>query len=284
VTVVEMIIDPFTGFAFMRRALAACVALSVGGAPLGAFMILRRMTLAGDAMSHALLPGVAVAFLAFGLSLGPMTAGGLIVGFAVAAAVVLLTRTTLLKEDAALTLLYLLSLAAGVTLVSLKGSHIDLMHLLFGNILALGQEQLVLMSGTACVSLFGVALLYRWLVIEGFDPNFLKAMTPRGGFYHVCFYGLLMLNLVAAFQALGTLMALGLVLLPVLGARFWARTIDAMILLGVLFALVASFAGLLVAYHANLPLGPAVVLAAGGIGLLSALFGRMGSVRVYWKR
>jgi zinc/manganese transport system permease protein len=280
-TLSEFLIDPFTHYAFMRRALAACFVLSLGGAPLGVFVTLRRMTLAGDAMSHALLPGVALAFLAFGLSVWPMTLGGLAAGVLIAGAAVLLTRTTLLHEDAALALLYLLSLAAGVTLVSLKGSHVDLLHLLFGNILAINAESLVLMTITACVSLVGLAAMYRWLVIEGFDPDFLKATTPRASWYGVAFYGLFMLNLVAAFQALGTLMALGLIILPAIAARFWTRNIDVMVPLGVLVALAASVAGLIVSYHVNVPAGPAVVLVAGFMGLISAVIGRVGSVLMY---
>ncbi|MDD5586377.1 MAG: metal ABC transporter permease [Alphaproteobacteria bacterium] len=280
-TIPELFFDPFTHYAFMRRALAACVILALGGTPLGVFMTLRRMTLAGDAMSHAILPGVALAFLVSGLSIWPMTLGGLAAGVFAACAAVFLVRFTQLKEDAAFTLLYLFLLATGVTIVSLKGGSVDLLHLLFGDILAINRDSLYLVTGTACLSLIGVAVLYRWLVIEGFDPDFLKTKTPYDVWGRLLFYGLLMLNLIAAFQALGTLMALGLMILPAIAARFWSRNIDVIVPLGVLFALVASVAGLLVSYHANVPSGPAVVLTAGLLGLASACIGSCGSVRTY---
>ena len=107
-TLPELITDPFTQFAFMRRALAACIILAIGGTPLGVFMTLRRMTLVGDAMSHAILPGVALAFVTSGLALIPMTLGGLAAGAFVALFAVFLTRFTRLKEDASFTMLYLL--------------------------------------------------------------------------------------------------------------------------------------------------------------------------------
>jgi len=281
-TLSELLVDPFSHYAFMRRALAACVVLSLGGAPLGVFMTLRRMTLAGDAISHAILPGIATAFVISGLSLWPMVFGGLLAGLAVAAAAFWLTRFTQLKEDATLTLFYLLSLAIGVAIVSSKGGNVNLLHLLFGNILAVNGEAMLLITGAACVSLFGIAVFYRWFVIEGFDPDFLQAAEPHAFLGGMVFYFLLMLDLVAAFQALGTLMALGLVILPAIAARFWSRNIDFILPLSVFFAIAASAAGLLVSFHTGTPSGSTVVLAAGIISLLSACCGPYSSVLSYF--
>ena len=100
----------------------------------------------------------------------------------------------------------------------------------------------------------------------------------RGDIYAPLFFLLLVINLVAAFQALGTLMALGLMILPSLAAKFWARTLDGILPLAILFAVASSYAGLLLSYHFNLPSGPAIVLCSGGIALISAIFGRYGSV------
>ncbi len=286
-TLNEWLIVPFADYAFMRRALAACVILAMGSAPLGCFMILRRMTLAGDALGHSLLPGVAVAFLAAGLSVWPMTLGALGAGATVAGGAVLLTRFTSLKEDAALTTLYLVSLSLGVTLVSLKGSQIDLMHLLFGNILGIRTATLVLITASTCLALFAIAALYRRLVIDGFDPDYMKAANAHQGAWgrRSCFWTrqvfflLLMLNLVAAFQALGSLMGLGIMFLPVIAAGFWARRLESTMALGMAIGVLASAAGLLVSYHTRTPSGPAVVLVAGFITLFSAIFGRYGTVR-----
>lgn len=283
---IDFLIAPFTDFAFMKRALVAAVILSFGGAPLGVFMMLRRMTLVGDSLSHAILPGIAVGFLVAGLSLWAMTIGGLVAAILVACAAVLLVRTTQLKEDAAFTLLYLLSLGVGVTLVSLRGSGVDLLHLLFGNILAIDASALWLVTGASCLSLLVVAAFYRQFVIDGFDPDFL-AVVGRGrktsGWTGQIFYILLMINLVAAFQAFGTLMALGLMILPALASRFWVRSLDAMIFFSAALSIVSAYLGLLISFHAGTPSGPAIVLVAGGFAGLSALMGRIGSVKTYFK-
>ncbi len=280
-TMLDTLADPFIQYAFMKRALAACVVLSLGGAPLGVFMMLRRMTLVGDAMSHAILPGVAAAFLVAGLSVWPMTLGGLAAGLGAALIAVALTRYTHIKEDAAFTLLFLLSLAGGVTLVSLKASSVDLLHLLFGNILAIDRDSLILITGASCLSLFALAVLYRRLVIECFDPVFMESTSRKAGWTRFVFFGLLMVNLVAAFQALGTLLALGLMILPAIAARFWTRNIDTLMPLSVLVAAASSVTGLLLSYYVKMPSGPAIVMTAGIFGVISALTGRYGSVAAY---
>src|SRR3954463_15055737 len=157
----DALIGPFTEFEFMRRALAAVIALSLAGAPIGVFLMLRRMSLVGDAMAHAILPGAAVGFLLSGLSLVAMTAGGFIAGFVVALLTGFVARTTELKEDAALATFYLLSLALGVTIVSIKGTNIDLLHVLFGNVLALDDQTLLLIAANASITLLVLALIYR---------------------------------------------------------------------------------------------------------------------------
>jgi zinc/manganese transport system permease protein len=108
-----LLIEPLTAYAFMRRALVACLALALGSGPIGVFLVLRRMALMGDAMSHAVLPGAAIGFIVAGLSLGAMSIGGLIAGLAVALLAGITSRTTVLKEDASLAGFYLASLALG---------------------------------------------------------------------------------------------------------------------------------------------------------------------------
>jgi zinc/manganese transport system permease protein len=280
-TIHDLLIEPFEKYAFMRRALAVCVLLALSGTPLGVFMSLRRLALVGDSMSHAILPGVSMAFLVYGIAVWPMTIGGLIAGMAVALAALLLTRYTQLKEDSSFTVVYLLSIASGVVLVSLKGTGLDLMHLLFGNILAIDNNALYLVTGICCVTLLALAAFYRGMVITGFDPDFMKAATKGRDVTDIVFFILLVLNLVAAFQALGTLMALGLILLPAIAARFWTQSTDTSIPCSIALALLASFAGLLFSYHANIPSGPAVVLAAGIVCLVSIGVGRYGSLYRY---
>lgn len=280
-TLNDWLVAPFTDYPFMRRALAACIALAIGGAPLGIFMAMRRMTLVGDAMSHAIIPGVAAAFLIFGMSLWPMTIFGMVTGIIVAMAALTLVRFTVLREDAAFTLLYLPSIALGVTLISLRGNSADLTHLLFGNVLAIDNDALIFIAAIAGISGVVVAGFYRRFVIECFDPDFLAASSRFGKWTGHIFFALLMANLVAAFQVLGTLMALGMTILPAIAARFWTQKLDVLIPLAIFVALASSFLGLLLSYHFSLPAGTTVVMLAGIAGMLSAIFGRYGSLIAY---
>lgn len=277
-TLYEIIIQPFADYGFMRRALAACVAMAASSAPLGVFLVLRRMTLMGDAAAHAILPGAAIAFMISGAALWPMTAGGLAAGLIMAVVAGVITRLTAIKEDASFTAAYLSSLAFGVMVVSLNGSAVDVLHMLFGNVLAVDGDSLMLINSVASLSLITLAVIYRPLVVECFDPNFLKVQGGKGAIYHQIFLVLVVVNLVAAFQALGTLMAVGIMVLPAISTRFWTRNIDTAMLLAVVFGVVAAGGGLLFSYHLNLPSGAAIVLAASAWYLLSVFIGSSGSI------
>ena len=255
-------------YEFMRGALAACVALSLGAAPIGVFMLLRRMSLMGDAISHAILPGAAIGYLVSGMSLGAMTLGGVTAGVAVAVLAGLVARRSALREDASLAAFYLISLAIGVLLVSIKSRNIDLLHVLFGSVLSLAPDALVLIAGIATVSLFGLAVLYRPLVIECADPDFMRQAGGPGTLAHVGFLLLAVLNLVAGFHALGTLMAVGIMILPAATARLVCERLDTMLAVAVASALAGSISGLLVSFHLDLPAGPSVVLSLGLIYML----------------
>lgn len=280
----DLLVAPFVDFAFMRRALAGALALSVSGAPLGLFLILRRMSMSGDAIAHAILPGAALGYLVAGLSLPAMTVGGLATGFAVAMLSGVVARWTALREDASLAAFYLVSLALGVVIVSLRGSNVDLLHVLFGNVLGLDDPTLILLAAIATATLAGLALLYRALVIETLDPVFMATTAGRGAFAQLAFLALLVLNLIAGFQALGTLMAVGLMMLPAAAARLWSDRLDVALALSAVLALVAGYAGLVVSFRFGLPSGPSIVLAAGAVYFVSLLFGRAGGLVRYAPR
>jgi zinc/manganese transport system permease protein len=274
----DALIAPFIEFEFMRRALAAVVALSLGAAPIGVFLMLRRMSLVGDAMAHAILPGAAVGFLLSGLNLFAMTAGGLIAGFAVALLAGLVARTTDLKEDASLATFYLASLALGVTIVSVKGTNIDLLHVLFGNILAMDDQTLLVVAFNATLTLIVLAVIYRPLVIESVDPLFLRTVSRAGALAHLTFLALVVVNLVNGFQALGTLLAVGLMILPAGTARFWSRELTGMILIAVASAIISGYAGLVLSFQTRIPSGPAIILVSAGLYVVSILFGNVRGV------
>lgn len=278
-TAYDLVIAPFADFEFMRRALVGSVALALAAAPIGVMLMLRRMSLTGDAMSHAILPGAAVGYLFAGLSLTAMTLGGLIAGVAVAVAAGAVARSSVLGEDASLAAFYLLSLALGVTIVSLRGSNVDLLHVLFGSVLALDDDALMLIAGISTVTLIVFAIIARPLVLDSIDPGFLRAVGGRvGASVHLVFMGVVVLNLVGGFHALGTLMAVGLMMLPAAGARSWVDDPTATIAVAASIGVISSFVGLVVSYHLSLPAGPSIVLTAGVIWFVSLLFGRRGLV------
>lgn len=269
----DALMAPFIDFEFMRRALAGVIALSLGGAPIGVFLMLRRMSLVGDAMAHAILPGAAVGFLFSGLNLFAMTFGGLIAGFSVALLAGLVSRVTEIKEDASLAAFYLVSLALGVTIVSMRGTNIDLLHVLFGNILAMDNQTLLVIAFNATVTLLVMAVIYRPLVIECVDPVFLRTVSRAGAPAHLAFLALVVINLVNGFHALGTLLAVGLMVLPAGIARFWSRDITGMIVIAVASAMLSGYLGLVLSFQTKVPSGPAIILVAAGLYVISVLFG-----------
>ena len=278
-----LLVEPFLEFGFMRRALAGCLALSVSAAPMGVFLMLRRMSMTGDAMAHAILPGAAIGYLFAGLSLGAMTIGGIVAGLVVAVASGLVARGTVLREDASMAAFYLISLALGVLIVSTRGNNVDLLHVLFGTVLSLDDPALWLLVGIAGFTLLGLAVLYRPLVLECLDPAFLRSVSRWSPVSHYGFLALLVINLVAGFHALGTLMSVGLMVLPAAGARFWTRAIGPMLALASGFALLACTVGLLVSYHADWPTSPVIVMVLGLLYLGSLLVGRQGLLGRLWR-
>jgi len=236
------------------------------------------MSLMGDAMSHAILPGVAAGFLLSGLSLWAMLLGGLITGLLVAVLAGVVARLTPLREDASFAAFYLISLGLGVLLVSMRGSNMDLLHVLFGTVLGLDDASLLLVTSVASVTLMAMALLYRLLVAECLDAGFLRACGGRGTLAHMAFLVLVVVNLVAGFQVMGTLMVVGMMMLPAAAARFWQPTVAGQIVLSAIFGIVSGFSGLLFSYHYNLPASPAIILAAGLAYLVSVACGPQGGL------
>jgi zinc/manganese transport system permease protein len=280
----QFLLGPFVDYEFMRRALVACLALAIGAGPIGVFLVLRRMSLMGDAISHAVLPGVAVGYMISGLSLWAMSLGGVVAGLIVALLSGLTSRATGMKEDASLAGFYLTSLALGVLLVSLRGSSIDLLHILFGSILAVDDQGLLFVVGVATLSTLTLGIIFRPLVVECFDPVFARAIGAGSNWIYAAFLGLVVLNLVAAFQALGTLMAVGLMMLPALAARFWSEDISHIILIATGVAIASSVVGLLISFHTEIASGPAIVLTAATLYLLSIIAGSHSGLLARWLR
>lgn len=275
----ELLTEPLQ-YTFMRRAVVSCVALCFGCAPVGVLLVLRRLSLMGDALSHAVLPGAAIGYIIAGqISLFYMASGGFLAGILVAFLSGLISRKTQLREDASFAGFFIISVALGVLIISTKDNAIDLMHVLLGSALAVDQSSLGIIMLISAFTLLVLAVIYRPLVIDSFDHQFLVYTQSRGHLYHNIFLLLVVLNLVSGFQALGTLLSLGLMLLPAIAARFWTKSIWSMMALSIVIGSLSGVCGTLLAYHYNLPTGPCIVLFCGTIYLCSIVFGRFGSLK-----
>ncbi|MCZ2328423.1 metal ABC transporter permease [Bartonella sp. F02] len=262
---------PFIDFQFMQNALIGSILLTISACPIGVFLMLRGMSLTGDAMSHAILPGVATAFLLCGFSLISMTIGGIVAGIIVVLATTLISRNSFQKEDASMTVFYLMSLAAGVIIVSLKGSKVDLLHLLFGSVLSINTQALWLIAVIMVITISSLCIFWRAFVLESLDPLLFRSLSPLGKYAHILLLGLMVLNLVGGFQSLGTLLSVGIMMIPAIAARFWLSHLGYICVLSIIFGIISSVFGLLLSFHISLPSGPAIIIVAGFIYLLSYL-------------
>mgnify|MGYP001449167319 CR=1 FL=1 len=267
---ISFLLEPFS-YAFLQRGLLVAALLGLSGGLLGCILVLRRLSLMGDALSHSLLPGIGVAYLLFGPSLPALILGALLAGLLTALGGGLVSRLTRIKEDAAFGSLFLVLFAAGVALVSRLPTRVDLLHFLFGNILGVGPSDVALAGGAAALTVTVFALFRRSIVLETFDPVFHRATGGHGWLTHLGILALCVINLVAALQAMGVVLALGLFLLPAVTAYLWCDRLPTMLAFSAITAVLGSVVGILVSYHAGLPSGAAIVLALGAFFLLSAL-------------
>ncbi len=268
-TLYAPLVTPFASFTFMRIALVACLALALANGPLGIMLLLRRMAFDGNVLSHAVMPGAALGFVYAGHSLLALSAGGLASGAVVAGLTGLLGRARSARHDAGLMAFYLVTLALGVTLVAFFGSNVDTVRVLFGSVLAIDPSALLQIAAVSTVTMLLLAVYYR----------------PMAGGHGLrsLFTALVLLNLVVSFQAFGTLLAIGPMLLPAAAARCWTNRPGAMIVLASGVGLLSAYAGLLLSYYRNLPSGPAIVMAAGaiyGMSLLATSAGRFAQTKL----
>jgi zinc/manganese transport system permease protein len=278
----DLLVAPFA-YEFMRRGLLSAMLLGVSGGLLGCVLVLRRLALMGDALSHSLLPGVAAAWLLFGTSTVALFLGGLIAGLLTALGSALISRLTRIKEDAAFGSLFIVFFGAGVALISKLPTRLNLADFLFGNVLGVSTADLRLAAAVSGVTAAVFVIFYRSILLETFDPVFHRATGGRGGLVHMGFLTLTVLNLVAAMQTMGIVLALGLFLLPAVSAYLWCDRFISMLLLSVALALLGSVVGILLSFHAGLASGAAVVLCLGFVFIVSALFsprhGALGALR-----
>jgi len=257
----------------LPMALAGGLALALGGAPLGVLLIARRMSLVGDALSHGILPGAALAYLIAGPDPVAMTLGALFAGFIVAGLSSLLARTKRMPEDAAFAVFYLSALALGVLILGRNAYAEVVFDLLFGAAKGLDATALLVSAGAATATLFALALFIRGFLAESADPVFMRASGLPGGLLHLLLMLLVALNLVAGFRAFGALMTVGLMMIPAAASRFWARSYIGQAGAAVLISALSSGTGLILAHRFGAEPGATMTLTAASLFTLSALVG-----------
>ena len=256
---------------FLMRALIACIGISFICPILGIFL-LRRMSLMGDAISHAILPGIAIGFMFGGMSVIFMALGGLLAGLIVTILAGIVSWHTEIKEDASFASFYLIALALGVIIISKSGTNIDLIHILFGSILAVDKESLIILSSIVTFSLILLMIILRPLVIDIFDKHLLKIYGVNAVIYHLLFLFLVVINLVIDFQILGTILVVGLMMLPASISKLLASSLNNMIIIAILSSIFSSIAGILISYYYDLATGPSIILINGFLYILAIIF------------
>ena len=271
-------LEAWWSYEFVRRAIIATLVLSISVAPVGCFMVLRRLSLAGEALAHAIVPGIAIAFLiSGGLTVAAMLVGGVIAGLAVALSATMLARLSIIREEAGLASLYLIALAIGIFILSLNGSAVPLKSFLFGKILGLSDGTLILIGATATITLLSFAFMLRPLIVSTLDPGFFESQLQRPWIVQIWFMLLVVLNLIASFRALGTLMAVGLMILPATSARYWVSSLTGYVLVSMAIAMASCMIGIgLSLAFTDIPTGPCIVIVAGGLFLFSLVLGPNG--------
>jgi zinc/manganese transport system permease protein len=258
-------------YTFVTRGLAMALLLGVSGGLVGCVLLLRRIVLMADSFGHSLLPGIGIAYLLMGPGILPLFVGAVIAGLLTSGLSGVINRLTRLKEDAAFGSLFVLFFAGGVALMSKVAAPTDLLHYLFGNILGVTAADLWLVVAVSSVTVLALAICYRAVLLECFDPAFHRASGGWGALTHLGILGAVVINLVAALQAVGMVLALGLFVLPAVTAYLWCERFGAMLLFAGLYGGVVSCLGLLLSYHFNLPSGACMVAALGSGYLLSLL-------------
>ncbi|NLV74836.1 MAG: metal ABC transporter permease [Chloroflexi bacterium] len=256
-------------YGFMQRGLAAAILVGIVCSVIGCYIVLRGMAFLGDAMAHAILPGVAVAYLLR----GNLLVGALAAAILVALGIGTLTRGSSIKEDTAIGILFAASLALGVAMISsLQSYATDLSHILFGNILGVSNQDLLLCGILGAAVLVVVVMLYKEFLLVAFDPVLAATLRLPAGAINALLLVLIAVTVVISLQTVGVGLVTALLVTPAATARLITRRLGTMMLLSAAFGVISAVVGLYFSYYVNIASGPAIVLTATAIFLLVFLF------------
>jgi manganese/iron transport system permease protein len=264
----EWLVYPFT-FQFMQRALAAGILVGVLCSVIGCYVVLRSMAFLGDALAHAILPGVAIAYLLG----GNLMLGALAAAVVVALGIGQISKKGTIREDSAIGILFTAALALGVALIStIRTYAVDLSHILFGDILGISGSDLLLTAGTAVAVLAAVVILYKPFLVISFDPVLAATLRWPAELILNVLLLLLALTVVISMQTVGVGLVAAMLVTPPATAYLLTRRLPAMMGLSALFGALSAILGLYISFYANIVSGPAIVLTATGFFLLAYLF------------
>ncbi len=260
--------DPFM-LGFMQRALVAALIVGVVCSVLGCFVVLRAMAFLGDALAHAILPGVAISYLLK----ANLLAGALVAALLVALGINVISRKSVIKEDTAIGVLFAAALALGVVLISTANSYaVDLTHILFGSVLGVTTGDLLLTGSLALVVLVALFLFYKELLLASFDPILAHTLKRRPGLLDGLLLILLALTVVVSLGTVGVGLVSALLVTPAATASLLTRRLPTMMLVSASIGAVSSVLGLFASYYLNVASGAAIVLVATAFFLLAFVF------------
>jgi len=268
--------QPFA-YEFMQRGMLASMIVGILCAVMGTYVVLRGMAFLGDALSHAILPGIAIAYLLH----GSLLVGALVAAIVIAFLIGLFSRQGTVKEDTAIGILFAAALSLGIALISsMKTYAVDLSHILFGNILGVSSTDLWLTAGLGLLVLLTVVLLYKPFLVISFDPVLAATMRLPADLLRNLMLVLLALTVVVSLQTVGVGLAAAMLVTPAATAYLLTRRLTSMMVLSAALGALSSIIGLYLSYYLNIVSGSAIVLTATVFFVLAFLFNpRQGILR-----
>ena len=258
-------IDGLLNFHFLQNALITALVIGIVGGAVGCFIILRGMSLMGDAISHAVLPGVAISFI-LGIN---FFIGAIVFGLLASTIITYIKSNSIIKSDTAIGISFSSFLALGIILIVIANSSTDLFHILFGNILAVQDLDMWITIAVALLVLTTITIFFRPLLLTSFDPILAKSIGVKVTFYHYLLMVILTLVAVTAMQSVGTILIVALLITPAATAYLYANSLKTMILLSSGFGALASVLGLFIGYSFNIAAGSSIVLTSALLFLIS---------------
>lgn len=255
-------------YQFLNRALITSIIVGIVCGTVGSLIVLRGLSLMGDAMSHAVLPGVALSFL-FGI---PMFVGALITGMIASIFIGYITSSSKTKPDAAIGISFTAFLASGIIIISLINTTTDLYHILFGNLLAITNSAFLTTIVIGSIVLILIIIFYRPLMISTFDPTFSRMSGLNTTLLHYFVMLLLSLVTVASIQTVGIILVVALLITPASTAFLISKKLYSMMIIASLISVISSIVGLYYSYIYNIPSGATIVLCTFVIYIITLFF------------